>query len=149
MYVNVLDPAFPALASSAAVELDLLINGEPTDLEAVNHLGEHLKKSLGNPTSDKPACSLHVNTETETILGQAFLQVFGKTQVNPANPETILKELVHRTEDIAYKLSSIDLKTMDKDGLELPRAFCLALSQLAAAYRQYIFEVRPPHPFRR
>ena len=144
MLVNVLDPELPSLASNAAVELDLLINDEPTDLGAVRQLGERLNKSL-----DKPAptslCGLHVDTETETILGQAFLQA----PEAKADSATILKELAHRTEEIARQLSSTALETERKTALELPRAFCLALSQSAAAYRQSLMEIRPPHPFRR
>jgi hypothetical protein len=34
MLVNVLDPDLPSLASNAAIELDLLINDEPTSLDS-------------------------------------------------------------------------------------------------------------------
>ena len=145
MLVNVLDPELPALASNAAVELDLLINDEPTDLDSVRQLGERLNESLNKPSFDQPALGLHVDIETETILGQAFLQA----PEAKADSKTILSELARRTEDIAQQLSSSDLETEGKKALELPRAFCLALSQSAAAYRQSIYEVRPPHPFRR
>jgi hypothetical protein len=144
MFVNVLNPEIPALASNAAVELDLLINDEPTDLKAVYQLGERLNNSLDKSMPSR-LVRLHANTETETILGQAFLQVL-TTQVNSA---TILSEVARRTEEIAQQLSSDDLKTQDKKALEMPRAFCLVLSQLAAAYRQSILETPPYHPLRR
>lgn len=141
MMVNVLDPKLPWLASNAAVELDLLINGGETDLEAVKQLGERLRQTLNKPTADQPARGLQVDTETETILGQAFAQA-------GADPTTILGELFRRTEEIAGQLSSAAVGT-ERKALEWQRAFCLALSQSAAAYRQSIFDVRPPHPYRR
>jgi hypothetical protein len=142
MFVNVLDPDLPSLASNAAVELDLLINDEPTGLDAVRQLGERLSRALDKPAPDEPARGLHVDTETETVLGQAFLMAAN------ADSAKVLGELTHRTEEIARQLTSAKSETARK-ALELPRAFCLALSQSAAAYRQSIFDVRPGHPFRR
>ena len=139
--VNVLDPKLPWLASNAAVELDLLINGDETDLEAVKQLGERLRQTLDTPVAGQPARGLQVDTETETVLGQAFAQA-------GADPATILGELFRRTEQIAGQLSSAEAAT-ERKTLEWQRAFCLALSQSAAAYRQSIFDVRPPHPYRR
>ncbi len=142
MLVNVLDPDLPSLASNAAVELDLLINDEPTGLDAVRQLGERLSKALDKPIPDEPARGLQVDTETETVLGQAFLQAAN------ADSATILGELIRRTEEISRQLTSARSETA-RSALELPRAFCLALSKSAAAYRQSIFDLRPSHPFRR
>ena len=60
----------PSLASNAAVELDLLINDEPTGLDAVRQLGERLRTALDKPIPDQPARGLHVDTETETVLAK-------------------------------------------------------------------------------
>jgi hypothetical protein len=141
MLLNALDPNLSTLASNAAVELDLLINGEVTKLESVQQLGQRLRQSLDKPTPDKPARGLQVDTETETVLGQAFTRA-------GADPATILGELLHRTEQLAEQLSSTKSST-ERKALEWQCAFCLALSQSAAAYRQLIFDVRPPHPYRR
>jgi hypothetical protein len=141
MMVNVLDPRLPSLASNAAVELDLLINGAPTDLEAVRQLGDRLRETLDQPSLDEPARRLQVDTETETILGQAFTRAGD-------DPTTILGDLFRRTEEIAQQLSTAEPHS-ERKALEWQRAFCLALSQSAAAYRQSIFDVRPPHPYRR
>jgi len=141
MQVNALDPELPSLAASAAVELDLLIVGEVTRLDAVQQLGARLQKSLVNPTEGQPARRLQVDTETETILGQAFT-------LSGDDPTTILNELVRRTEQLSKQLANANSGTVKAD-LEKQRAFCLALSQSAAAYRQMIFDVRPPHPYRR
>jgi hypothetical protein len=141
MFVNVLDPDLSFLASNAAVELDLLINGEPTELDAVRELGERLRNSLDKPAPDEPARGLQVDTETQAVLGQAFARA-------GADPAIVLSDLWRRTEKIADQLSSAEPAANQSD-LERYRAFCLALSQAAAAYRQMIFDVRPPHPYRR
>jgi hypothetical protein len=141
MIVNVMDTGLPSLASDAAVELDLLINGEQTELDAVRPLGDCWRRTRDKPAADQPARGLQVDTETETILGQAFAQAGD-------NPSTILGELLRRTEEIAEHLSSAGVST-EPETLERQRAFCLALSQSAAAYRQSIFDVRPPHPYRK
>ena len=141
MTVNALDPELPSLASDAAVELDLLINGEPTDLGAVRQLGERLRHTIDKSSSDPSARGLHVDTATETILGQAFMR-------SGDDPATILSKLVERTKQISDLLSSAKDEA-EKSQLELQRAFCLALSKSAAAYRQMLLDVRPSHPYRR
>lgn len=139
--VNVLDSKLPGWASNAAVELDLLINGDAAELESVRELGERLRQTLDKPAADQPARGLKIDTETETVLGQAFVQA-------GADPATILGELLRRTEKIAGQLSAAETGT-EQDALELLRAFCLALSQSAVVYRQSVADVRPPHPHRR
>ncbi len=141
MFVNVLDPDLSFLASNAAVELDLLINGEWTELNAVKELGERLRNSLDKPAPDQPARGLQVDTETEAVLGQAFARA-------GADPAKVLSDLFRRTEEIAEQLSSAE-PAVNRTELEGYRAFCLALSQFAAAHRQLVFDVRPPHPYRR
>lgn len=141
MFVSALDLELSSLASDAAVELDLMINGEPTELDAVKQLGERLRQTLDKPAPDQPACGLHVDTETETILGQAFMRA-------GADPSTILGELFRRTETIADQLSAAKPAT-ERSDLEWQRAFCLALSQCASTFRHMISELRPPHPYRR
>jgi hypothetical protein len=142
MLVNALDPDLCSLATDAAVELDLLLNGEPTDLAGVRRLGERLSQALDQPEPGQPTRRLQVDTETETVLGQAF------TRAGVANAATILGELSQRTEQIAEQLSSTGPDT-EATVVQKQRDFCLALSQSAAVYRQLIFDVRPPHPYRR
>jgi len=136
MTVNALDPNLSSLAANAAVELDLLINGDSTDLEGVRQLGDRLRQSVDWSASSQQAYRLQVDTETETVLGQAFVRA------NLGDPGTILSELFRRTEQIATQLSSTDSGTEHK-GLESQRAFCLALSQVAAAHRQLTLDTRP------
>ena len=141
MFVNVLDPQLPTLASNAAVELDLLINGEPAELNAVSQLGDRLRQTLDKPQADQPARGLHIDTETEAILGQAFT-------IAGADAKTIVADLIQKTEEIAEQLSTAEAETETTE-LELQRAFCLALCECASAFRQMAFDVRPPHPYRR
>ena len=141
MFVNARDSELSSLASNAAVELDLLINGEQTDVDAVRLLGERLHQTLDKPAPGQPARGLQVDTETEAVLGQAFV----KTGEDPA---TILGNLFNRTERIADLLSSAKQGTQRSE-LEWQRTFCLALSQCAATFRQMILDDRPPHPYRR
>jgi len=141
MLIYALDPELPSLASDAAVELDLLLNGERPDLQAVRQLAQRLQQSLDKPAPDQPARGLQLDTETQTILGQAFTQT-------GADPATVLNDLLRRTEEVAQQLSSAEAGT-DRTDLELQCAFCLALSQAAAAYRQSIFDMKPPHPHRK
>lgn len=141
MLVNALDPDLSSLASDAAVELDLLINGETTTLGAVRQLGERLQLSLEKPAANQPASGLHVDTETEMVLAQAFTRAGD-------DPTTILSQLWRRTEQIAERLSAASASE-ERESLRRPLAFCLALSQSAAAFRQLVFEARPPHPNRR
>ncbi len=142
MIVNARDPNLSSLAASAAVELDLLINGDSTDLEGVRQLGDRLRRSVDWSAASQQTCRLQVDTETETVLGQAFVRA------KLGDPGTILSELFRRTEQIATQLSSTELGT-EHEGLRSQRAFCLALSQVAAAHQQLTLETRPPHPHRR
>jgi hypothetical protein len=125
---KVLTAKLPWMASNAAVDLDLLVNGEEPPLEAVKVLGEWLRQALGMPVEGQPARGFRSDMETEAILGQAFTRV-------GADPTTILGELFHRTEVVTGQLLSADTDT-DRNVLEWLRDFCLALSQSAAAFRQ-------------
>jgi hypothetical protein len=124
---NVLKAKLPWLASNAAVDPDLLVNGEKAPLEAVKVLGEWLRQTLGTPVEGQPARGFHGDTETEAILRHAFTRV-------GAEPTTILGELFHRSETVTGQLLSAETDP-DRKALEWLRDFCLALSQLAA-YRQ-------------
>lgn len=139
--ISVLDPKLSWLASNAAVELDLLINGGTVKLDAVKQLATHLRGTLHTPNSDSATRNLSVDTETELILGRAFAE-------SGDDPATILSKLMARTDEISEELS-IAKEGFEQLSLETLRSFCLALSQSAAAYRQSVVDVRPPHPYRR
>lgn len=144
MQINVSDSNLSSLASYAAVELDLLIQGEETGLEAVRELGERLRQTVSEDSTDSSKRRLQVDTETETILGQAFLEA------REENPKTILDDLLERTEKIASEMTT-DESSMkdDEEALKWQLAFCLALSKFSAAHRQMLSATRPRHPNRR
>ena len=139
MSITVLSPDLATLASNAAVELDLLIQGETVEANSVLELGKRLKETLTDDASQTKR--LHVDTASETILGRAFAET-------GSDPKNILAELFERTEKAAKDLASFSASS-GKESLEWLRAFCLALSQSASAYRQLSYNMRPPHPYRR
>lgn len=141
MLANPLAPELASLASDAAVELDLLINGEETDLSSVKELARYLSETSDHEPAATGERRLSVDTATETILGRAFVQA-GDDHAN------ILNNLFDRTRTVASELSSAD-SSHDQGSLEWVRAFCLALSQSASAYRQLILNSRPENPYRR
>ena len=141
MLANPLAPELASLASDAAVELDLLINGEETDLSSVKELARYLSETSDREPAATGERRLSVDTATETILGRAFVQA-GDDHAN------ILNNLFDRTRTVASELSSAD-SSHDQRSLEWVRAFCLALSQSASAYRQLILNSRPENPYRR
>lgn len=140
MSVSVLDPDLPSLATEAAVELDLLLNGVETTLSAVHQLGLRLKETT-EPAGTEGTQALHVDTPTETLLGLAFTRLGD-------DPATVLGQLFDRTKEIAAQLSGAK-QDAERKKLEWQRAFCLALSQLATAHRQFLFDLEPVHPDRR
>lgn len=141
MLANPLAPELASLASDAAVELDLLINGEATDLGSVKELARYLNETSDHEPAATAERRLAVDTATETILGRAFVQA-GEDHAS------ILSNLFDRTRRVASELSSAD-SSHDPGSLEWVRAFCLALSQSASAYRQLILNSRPENPYRR
>lgn len=141
MLTNVLNPELSSLAADAAVELDLLLMGEKTDLGSVQALSQYLNDTASHSVSDPSQMRLSVDTATETVLGRAFTETGD-------DHSTILGNLLNRTKEVAAELSSAG-KDPDPTSLEFGRAFCLALSQSASAYRQLLVSARPPHPYRR
>ena len=140
MTVSVLDSELPSLAAEAAVELDLLLNGVSTTLDAVHQLGLRLKETT-EPVENQGTHALHVDTATETLLGLAFTRLGD-------DPTTVLGQLFNRTKEISAQLSSARQEE-NREQLEWQRAFCLALSQLATAHRQFLYDLEPIHPDRR
>ena len=139
MLVNALDPNLASLAANAAVEIDLHLNNQPTKFEAVLTLKDCLNSLLERPTAKEPAMSLLADTETQTLLGQAFIEV-GEHQAS------ILGELMKKTDDLVQSLGGE--KTEQRE-LEWLRSFCLALSKKATSFQQLIFHDENEDPTRR
>lgn len=141
MLANPLTPELATLASDAAIELDLLINGEETDLAAVKELASYLAKTSAETPSTPTERRFSVDMATETILGRAFVQT-------GADHNSIIENLLQKTREVASELNTA-ANTQHPVSLERIRAFCLALSQSAAAYRQLFLGARPENPYRR
>jgi hypothetical protein len=144
MTVNVLDSELPFLASQAAVEIDSLLNGTYSEITAVKQLAERLNSTLGGDAPSSSQRSLAAaETATVAILGQAWNQSRDKQ-----HPVTNVNELASKTADIADKLAMVTPGNNDPN-LQWMRAYCLALSRCAAAYRKSVFDIQRPHPYRR
>lgn len=141
MIINVLDQELPMLASDAAVELDLLLNGVNVQADSVRLLAEKLQSMLPTDSVDSTPHSLQTDTALQNVLGLAFARTGD-------DPQTILQHLLVRTADTAKKLSNAN-QQVEQPVLEWQRAFCLALSQSAASHRQMLYGMRPSHPDRR
>ncbi len=141
MLANPLTPELASLASDAAIELDLLINGEETDLAAVKKLAGYLEQTSAPCLSATTERRLTVDMATETILGWAFVET-------GADHSSILANLLQKTREVASALNTAG-SSLALESLQRSRAFCLALSQSAAAYRQLFLGARPENPYRR
>lgn len=140
--LHVIDPDLPFLASKAAIELDNLILGRTSDLKSVNILAEKLRHSFEIDETNGERRSL-LDPTTLTILGEAI----NKSETQPT--VTKEKDLINKAWSIADELLQEKNLKDDSGRLEWARAFCVALSSLTAAYHRSIFDLRPPHPFRR
>jgi len=141
MFVDVFDQELPMLASDAAVELDLLLNGVQVDTESVHLLAQKLASVLMESTVGSTSQSLQTDTALQNVLGFAFAKTGD-------DPKTILQNLFTRTTETVTNLAKAGKKE-ELSELEWQRAFCLALSQAAASHQQMLFDLQPVHPDRR
>jgi hypothetical protein len=139
--LQALNPDLPFLASEAAIELDRVLAGYASDLTAVRQLAEQLKNAVGLPGANGGAQSL-MDPATLSVLGAAV------NRTSPGKQVVTVNELLTKAGSIARDLLKSDPNT-DREWLEWARAFCVSLSQSAAAYRKSIYDLRPSHPFRR
>ncbi len=139
--LRISDPDLPSLASEAAVELDNLAMGHRVELEAVKRLGRLLGNSFSS-AHQGPGQRGVVDAATLAVVGEAF------TRSAAEGPPHTIDVIIARATSIANNMSSESL-TKDAHALEWTRAFCVSLSQCAAAYRKSIYDLRPSHPFRR
>ncbi|MBM4327003.1 MAG: hypothetical protein FJ118_07550 [Deltaproteobacteria bacterium] len=137
--LRVLDADLPFLAVEAAIDIDNLLSNSGKDLKAMRKLADRLTKSV-----DKP------NGTPRSLMDPATLTVLGEALAQAGTTETLEKvdDLLLRAEKISQVLSSED-PTKNLTELKEARAFCLALSREAAAYRNSLSDLRPSHPFRR
>lgn len=136
---TVRDPDLPFLAAKAAIELDNVLAGRGKELKSVRELAGALRASVECPGGGKR--SAFVDPGTVTIINQAIAQ-------SGAGAVKTVAELVQQAQSIATRLTTSDPDT-ERTSLEWIRAFCVALSRGASAYRQRLHDSRPAHPSRR
>ena len=140
--LRVLDHDLPYLASEAAIEFDNLLLKRESKLKYVYVLVERLQESFKIDNSNGEVSSL-VDPATLTVLGEVINESLGKTKVNK------LEDLIKKAYLIAGDLKKNTDPKSNRKELEWARTFCVTLSRLTAAYHKSIFDLRPPHPFRR
>ena len=140
--LHVIDPDLPFLASEAAIELVNLLLGRKSDLKSVSILAEKLRNSV---EIDKTNGEIHSLMDPTTVI--ILAEAINKSQAQPTI--TKVEELIKKACSIADDLSNNTDPKDNRNRLEWARDFCVALSRLTAAYHKSIFDLRPPHPFRR
>jgi hypothetical protein len=130
----------PRLAIEAANELDELVEGRPTGLDAVKRLAVVLKRSFQIDQSGEKR-EAFVDSGTVAVFSQAVDEVAAGAHI------TTISELVARAVEIVKGLED-SISNSENQGLKKMRDFCIALSNAAAAYQQSIDEMQPSHPFR-
>jgi len=145
---------FPALACHAAVELDNLLRGRGTEVQAVALLASALSGTQpalqgGAPT----AFRLLFDPSSDPTDAVTVNWAIRDSQITEAAPRT-LNELVGELKRIELSLKSISeqpqaMAARNAAELERMRTFCLALSRRSASERESSEDWEPSHPYRR
>ena len=122
------------LASRAAVEVDDLLLGRPSTLDAVRRLADHLQSKL---RLDKAPASMRLMDPTTVVMVRRAMNASGGA-VNT------IDELVARANEMTAEVPSA---TGDRGRLESARGFCVALSRIADSYGPSMDDGDEPHPF--
>ncbi len=138
--MSVLDENLSFLATQAALELDMLIEGRETKLEAVTRLSKVMRSSFKQVSSGGQGAFM--DPATATIVNRAF------TDSSLAKLETV-DELIERSHELAEELASqVDPKHRN-GGLPEMKRFCIALARCSSAYREAVLGHRSKHPYRK
>jgi hypothetical protein len=139
LVLSALDPSLSRIASLAAIELDNLLLGKNSGLEAVQVLGQRLNK-LTEPVEGTDERKSLMDAPTVSILSNAF-------SASRSQDVQTLAELTREAWQMASDLESTDPE-QDRQALERCRAFCVFLSQNARSYRQAIYDMQAELPCR-
>lgn len=138
--LNTMDPELPLLASDAAVEVDRILQGLPSDRTAAQELALRLRRSV-QPANGTTEARHMMDPATMTVLIEAL--GYGA----PGSAVTTVADLISHTTSVADNLTKSD-RVRDRAELESVRVFCISLSRLSSAYRKSIEDLHPSHPFR-
>ena len=134
------DPDLAFLASRAAIDLDIRLNGQKPDSEACRLLADRLQRSTA--ISQDVSLNALMDSTTITMLNEAIAESITSELLQETD------ELISQADEIVASLRSIQRQDADPTKLERARDFCNALSRAALAYRTSIAELRRPHPAR-
>lgn len=143
--LRALDADLPFLSSRAAIELDNVVLGRPTELSSVKALVRRLSNSF-EPIHETATPRSLMDPATLTVVSRA---ISGSQWTSKL---TTVDQLVTEAWNLtsSMKKSSEDrTSTPEKQVLERMRDFCVALSKCAASYRKTIHAARPVHRYRR
>lgn len=132
-----LDPALPLLASKAAVELELLLQGVPTDGSATRNLAELLVAALDKGDGS----GLAMDQDTASLIGTTFDDVKWEA------PVLTLADVMAEARKIAERLATTSPPNGDRHAIERTRDFCAALAIQTAAHLRA--QSSRPSPFTR
>jgi len=128
--LRALDYDLPLLATRAAIEIDRLISGNDIGSRNIQELSALLKNSgLVNASAQRQYL---MDPGTLSVLNQAI------THTDNTFAETSVEALVNKALTIAEELSMPTTAGHRNGNLEKLKKFCLALSELAASYRQSV-----------
>jgi len=131
--LNALEPGLSFLASQAAIELDNLLLGRKTTLEAVQLLGRRLNAATEAVEGSAGRRTL-MDAPTVSILSNAISASRSK------NLRT-LDELASESWKMANDLQDTT-ESANQQALKKLRSFCVCLSQIARSYRQFIEDMQ-------
>jgi hypothetical protein len=138
--MSVLDEDLSFLATQAALELDMLMEGKETKLEAIPKLSSVMNGSFQAVQAGGQSSSL--DPATATIVNWAF------ADSNLANLITV-DELIRKSLQLASELASQTDPSRRNGELAAMKRFCIALARCSDAYRESILGHRSKHPYRK
>ena len=131
-----LNSDFCLLASEAAVELEDLMNGKKSTLEAVKEVAVVLEENLGTSAAEP----LKAMPGAFTLVNSAISgSVFDEGVITVSDLLAKVRQIVDRLGNTAPK---------EKEELNRLREFCAALSLVTSSFLQGAYASRPRHPFR-
>lgn len=137
--LRIFDFDLPMLAVEAAIELDMIIEGNKAEPKSLNKLAQLLSNSwVDLSETDKKS---NLDPATISALDQAMQEAeFSGRRIS-------VDDLTTRAIQLAEQLRDTSKNKTENGDLQKLHRFCLALSDLAASYRQQVFD-EEPHPMR-
>ena len=134
------DPELSFVAAQAAIELDnLLLRSSDKQLPAVEKLASYLRDSTAASVGTAERRNL-MDPQTIDVVSRAIDAVGDQTVKT-------IDDLTSEAWRIANELGAAGGGS-GKEIIARLRAFCVALSHVAASQRQAVIDMQPRHPFR-